>query len=79
MDTIELSDAVFNGLLEYSCSLPTGQTIGKQWKCKVDYYDEAKGWLLCEYVEHENPDLIGINRKRIILNSDMPLLWEGLD
>lgn len=41
----------FEALPEYSCSIPTGKTVGKRWKCKVDYYDASAGWLLREYAE----------------------------
>jgi hypothetical protein len=32
MNTIYLNEKEFAGLPEYSCSLPTGQTVGKRWR-----------------------------------------------
>lgn len=64
-DVVRLTQAEFNALLDYSASLPTGTTIGKQWKRRNDYYDESKGWRLGEYVEHPNPDLVGIRWRDI--------------
>jgi hypothetical protein len=36
--TVELTRAEFDALPEYSCSLPSGTTIGKKWKCNDDAY-----------------------------------------
>lgn len=50
----------FAALYDYSCSVPTGTTIGKRWKRRRDYYDETKGWVLGEYAAHPNPDVVRI-------------------
>lgn len=42
----------FEQMSNYSCSVPTGVYVGKFWKCRRDYYDEGKGWVLGEYVAH---------------------------
>ena len=60
LSTITLSGTEFKKLRDYSSSLPTGTTIGKRWKRRKNYYDEDKGWLMGEYVEHDGPNLIGI-------------------
>lgn len=46
----------FEGLLDYSYSLPTGKTIGKRWKrCLLRYRDnpaevaDLKNWVIGEY------------------------------
>jgi hypothetical protein len=64
-DVARLTQQEFKALPDYSASLPTGTTIGKQWKRRNDYYDESKGWRLGEYVEHPNPDLVGIRWRDI--------------
>lgn len=72
METIVLTQLHFDNLLEYSCSLPTGKTIGKQWKknefAYVNFTDGIKRekWYLMEYTEHPDPNLVGIKTKRII-------------
>lgn len=53
-------------LPEYSCSIPTGTTIGKQWRCDVHAYRsraapaEFHEWRIGEYVEHPDPHTVGI-------------------
>jgi len=74
LPVVELSDAEFDALPEYSCSLPTGTTIGKRWK-RGEPYGQPTRWLLGEYVEHADPGKVGIRWSRIAVA--MPLLWEG--
>jgi hypothetical protein len=62
---VQLTQREFDELLDYSASLPTGTTVGKRWKRRNDYHDESKGWRLGEYVEHDNPDLVGIRWRDI--------------
>ena len=63
-DRIVLTTPEFEALPEYSCSLPTGQTIGKRWKRKCrDPNGEV--WMLGEYVEDPEPGMIGIRWRRI--------------
>jgi len=61
---VVLTKKQFDELLEYSCSLPTGTTIGKQWKKGVPY-NNPKTWYLCEYVKHEGESKVGITYKKI--------------
>lgn len=65
----EMSQCAFDSLLEYSTSLPTGQTIGKVWKQNMRFGRAGEPeWVICEYVDHEDPNLIGIDyRKPVIL------------
>lgn len=37
-EVIELTRAEFDALPEYSCSLPTGTTLGKRWRKNGDAY-----------------------------------------
>ena len=62
-----ISQATFNSLLEYSCSLPTGTTVGKVWKRNLHAYTRPRRdplWVICEYVEHEDPKRIGIEYRK---------------
>lgn len=71
-ETIVLTKQEFDSLPEYSCSIPTGTTIGKKWKMNrfafVKFEDGIKReeWHLCEYVEHADPKLVGISYKSIV-------------
>lgn len=75
MENIILTKKEFDELPEYSCSLPTGTTIGKKWKKNrlafvPSAHDPRTGnsiddWYLMEYVEHPDPKLVGIETKRI--------------
>lgn len=67
-----MSRRAFEGLGEYSCSLPTGQRIGKCWKINIHAYNLAQGlpakeplWLIAEYVQHTEANKIGIDYRRI--------------
>lgn len=50
----EMSMAEFEGLLEYSSSIPTGQTKGKVWKRHMANGD----WWLGEYGETEGTNIL---------------------
>lgn len=65
--TAVVTPEAFKKMLEYSCSLPTGQGIGKRWKRKADYYDESKGWFMGEYVEDPDPKKIGIHWRELLV------------
>lgn len=58
-----ISRRILDSLPEYSISVPTGQTIGKVWKCRVDPWDESQGWLIREYVPCDEPGMIGIDTR----------------
>lgn len=54
-------------LLEYSCTLPTGQTIGKRWRratcghpAETAEKRENSEWKIGTYIEHPDPGLVGI-------------------
>jgi hypothetical protein len=44
-----LTEDEFRGLMEYSRTLPTGQTTGKVWKRRVPRNGPLEKWLLGEY------------------------------
>lgn len=47
-----MARSAFDELPEYSCSIPTGVTIGKQWKARRPASDT--GWFLGSY--EDEPD-----------------------
>lgn len=51
METLQLTQAEFDALPEYSESLPTGTTIGKRWKREC-----RDGWVVGEYTSKEPKD-----------------------
>ena len=61
-----MSLADLRQLAEYSCSIPTGTYVGKMWKCRVEEKDEQY-WQLVWYDEHEDPKLLAIKRRRILV------------
>lgn len=76
METIVLTEKEFNSLPEYSCTLPTGTTIGKKWKSNIHAFDPRcydprtgntiEDWYLQEYIPHKDPKLVGISTKHIV-------------
>lgn len=55
---------VFESLLEYSTSNPTGTFVGKVWKRDLNVFRKNgpdPDWRICEYVDHPDPKLIGID------------------
>lgn len=61
---VELEAEEFAALLEYSCSVPTGVTIGKRWKARRD-----DAWYLGEYVQGSKRDTARIRWRRIFVLS----------
>jgi len=60
--------STFDGLGEYSCSMPSGVIPGKVWKCDINAYNPSyrgKGpcWVLREYVA-DGPDKCRIEVRR---------------
>lgn len=71
-EPIQMTAAELRELPEYSCSLPTGTTIGKQWKCDYAAFGRKppgspKEWWMAEYVDDPAPDMVGIVWRRIIV------------
>lgn len=78
---LRLTQEEFNELGEYSCSLPTGTTIGKRWKCRRPFEAEAADatWFIGEYVPSEEPGMVGIKwYSPRIMNSDETLIRNRL-
>lgn len=70
-DAAYMTFGEFRALLDYSCSLPTGTTIGKRWRCRTPYHT-GPGILhrydMGEFVPHDDPKLIGIKWRRIFIH-----------
>jgi hypothetical protein len=80
---VELTQAEFDSLGEYSTSIPTGKTVGKRWKRNVNCgglrfenkVDETEArmlgpeWWLGEYKEDEppSPDHVLIVWSKIVI------------
>ena len=83
-EEVVLSPKAFQELREYSCSLPTGTPIGKQWKCDDSKWKKPGPdpvWWMGEYVEHEDPERVGIKWRKIVHGCrregcDLPT-WDG--
>ena len=78
LGALRLTQKELDDLLEYSCSLPTGTTIGKRWKCNTTAYRYnplmKPHWIVGEYTEHENPEKVGIVWRDVdIVNGTEPL------
>ena len=63
MEKIWLTLEQFEKLDDYSCSIPTGTTIGKTWRRRVPYLfpvTKDTKWYRGKYVEHSDPNKTGI-------------------
>lgn len=56
--SVILTQKEFDDLPEYTISLPTGTFIGKQWKRDMEWC--KRGWVMGEYTNHPDPNLVGI-------------------
>ncbi len=56
-----MKEIVFDGLGEYSSSLPSGTYLYKCWKAK-----RLDGWWVAQYVPHPDPGLIGIKWWKVL-------------
>lgn len=63
-----ISRKTFDALPEYSLTLPSLTTIGKVWKAnRAMTWAGRTGpddWLICEFVSHPDPNLVGIDYRR---------------
>lgn len=67
LEEVTLSDEEFDALLEYSTTIPTGVTVGKQWKRQLYYGKYRSEWVRAEYVpDKEDPEnYVGIDWVKI--------------
>ncbi len=64
--SVILTRQEFDDLPEYSCSIPTGTTIGKRWKRGEPYVGVRTRWLMGEYADHPDPRLVRIIWREIL-------------
>lgn len=57
---VSLTQEEFDALAEYSCTIPTGTTIGTRWKRGEPYHGPRSAWYLGEYVPCDKPGCVGI-------------------
>lgn len=55
LPTVRMSKAEFDGLLEYSTSLPTSPSVGRQWKRRQPAFGDPASWFLGTAVEDPEP------------------------
>lgn len=67
LETVELTQEEFDALPEYSTTIPTGKTIGKQWKRQLYYGKYLAEWVRCEYVEDPDPEYVGMLWHKIVV------------
>lgn len=60
LENIELTQEEFDALPEYSTTIPTGKSIGKQWRRQLYFGKYRGGWVRAEYVEDPDPEYVGI-------------------
>lgn len=63
VESISLTRKEFDRLPEYSCSFPTGITIGKRWKRNLSFTDpraDPDVWYMGEYVGVDKKGYTGI-------------------
>ena len=74
-EKVYLSEKEFNALSDYSCSIPTGTTLGKRWKRDLNAPrrfhrvepDAPPNWCMGEYVPDTDPKFVGIRWRKIIV------------
>lgn len=69
-EVIDLAE--LESLLEYSTTLPTGTTIGKRWRRARRPGARVTEWWIGTYVEHPDPDRVGIEWVWAVSEPDVP-------
>lgn len=61
MKEVIIPQAELRSLPEYSCTLPTGTTIGKRWRRRTPYRSDSYDWMIGEYTDIGDPDNVGVS------------------
>ena len=64
-----MTKQTFEGLREYSVTIPSGEYEGKMWKA-----NRGGIWYLYWYDHDDNPSMIKIERREILLLNK--IIWE---
>ncbi len=75
---VHMTQSELDALSEYSCSLPTGTTIGKSWKRNVNAYTgraDSPDWWMGYYTESDLPGQVGIEWRRVVLPPVESVWW----
>ena len=77
MRTIRLYRYELEALPEYSCTMPSGTTEWKMWRCNESFGTQRPAsWIVGQYVPHKDPTKIGIRVFQIeFLEGPAPLRW----
>lgn len=66
-----MTQAALEAMVEYSCSIPTGTTIGKKWKCDRNFGRRSStvgpDWMTGEYIDHQDPNKVGIKWRKVVI------------
>ncbi len=81
LEAEHISRSAFDGLPEYSCSVPTGVYPGKVWRCNLNAFAPRIGteplWVIREYVA-DGPDHCSIDCRRPIITEAPPAAYGTL-
>ena len=72
MEEDVLTRAELEALPDYSCTIPTGTTIGKKWRRREPYHigpGIVNLWYTGEYVEDPDPEMVGIKWRKVVINA----------
>lgn len=77
-EPVYMTQTALESLREYSCSMPTGVFIGKQWRSNTNAFinDEEPNWWLAEYVEVSDSKKAGVKWNPIIVVDEDSLTRE---
>lgn len=67
LDLVFMTKAEMKALLDYSTTLPTGTTVGKQWRRRDR--ESTSGWTMGEYLDHPDPNKVRIRWREIALTT----------
>jgi hypothetical protein len=77
MPTIRLYRYELEALPEYSCTMPSGTTHWKMWRCNESLGTKRPdSWIVAQYVPHKDPKKVGMRVFSIeFLEGPAPLQW----
>lgn len=65
-----MTQAELKALPDYSCTFPTGTTIGKKWR-RREPYETGRGivnaWYTGEYVDYPDSKMVGVKWRKVVI------------